>query len=219
MAKRGRPPKGNYAGNSAVLTIRMQPDLRQKLEAVAAGTGKSLSQEIQFRLKNSFADEQKQDDRFGGPKLHAVFRAMAEIAKEVGPTAYFLKNMEPAEGNEWLADPYAFEQVVAGCMKFFAFLRPPGDSTPPAQKPLITVHISDDPDFPKFEWNEEDERARNALVGEGIAQGLIDLVNVARMGKREDFHNEHLENKVQIARSLASKLWPNSEKPKRKKGR
>ena len=50
----GMKPKGPYKGNAATINARIDPNLRAWLDRVAETNGRSLSQEIQVRLKYSF---------------------------------------------------------------------------------------------------------------------------------------------------------------------
>jgi hypothetical protein len=47
----GRKPKGEFTGKSATITTRIRPDTRDALEKVARANRRSLSQEVEFRLR------------------------------------------------------------------------------------------------------------------------------------------------------------------------
>ncbi len=54
----GPKPRGPFQNKRLTLTTRITEDLREKLEAAAEASGRSLSQEIELRLTQSFtADE------------------------------------------------------------------------------------------------------------------------------------------------------------------
>jgi hypothetical protein len=50
----GRKPKGPIKGKSAALSTRITPELRQLLDDAAEEAGRSLSQEVELRLRASF---------------------------------------------------------------------------------------------------------------------------------------------------------------------
>src|SRR5690242_4365213 len=50
----GPKPRGPFENKRLTLTTRITEDLRKKLEAAAEATGRSLSQEIELRLLESF---------------------------------------------------------------------------------------------------------------------------------------------------------------------
>jgi Arc-like DNA binding domain len=51
----GRKPQGPFEGMTASLTIRMPVALRDRLEAAAQQSGRSLSQELLVRLESSLS--------------------------------------------------------------------------------------------------------------------------------------------------------------------
>ena len=68
MGKRGPHPKGEYGGKiarTAVLSTRLQPDTRARLSEAAKASGRSLSQELEHRLRGSFIEEDKVVDFYG----------------------------------------------------------------------------------------------------------------------------------------------------------
>jgi hypothetical protein len=77
MAKRGAVPKGEYVGKSAVLSTRITPDLREGLQNAANKSGRSLSQEIEYRLRRSFGEDQKISDLFGSDSIFILVRMIA----------------------------------------------------------------------------------------------------------------------------------------------
>lgn len=68
MGKRGPAPRGEYGGKigrTAVLSTRLQPDTRVRLSVAAKSNGRSLSQELEHRLRGSFIEEDKVVDFYG----------------------------------------------------------------------------------------------------------------------------------------------------------
>ncbi len=56
MGKRGPLPRGEYGrkiGRTAVLSTRLQPDTRALLVAAKEASGRSLSQELEHRLRQT----------------------------------------------------------------------------------------------------------------------------------------------------------------------
>src|SRR5262245_17786435 len=76
VRRRGRPafPKG--AGKRHALGLRVTAECRKALEEAAASSGRSISQEIEFRLEQSF----HQDATFGGRAMAGLFHMMAGAA-------------------------------------------------------------------------------------------------------------------------------------------
>jgi hypothetical protein len=117
MAKRGRPT-GPAGRKSAQLSIRIAPDLRAKLEAVvrADESGRSLSQEIEARLRLSFGEEQRRQDEFGGPTTYWLFRI---LAGQIG-------GIEHDTGHRFWKDRYTFEECIELVVDTFKPLKPSG---------------------------------------------------------------------------------------------
>jgi hypothetical protein len=69
----GRPPKSEEDRKAVNFTFRSRGQMRDLLKAAAAASGRSISEEIEYRLQNSF----REDDSYGGPHLSAVFRVIA----------------------------------------------------------------------------------------------------------------------------------------------
>jgi hypothetical protein len=69
------PPKSKRVlpGKRYPLNMRTTKELRDKIDEAAMASGRSLVQEVEFRLENSF----REDDLYGGPQLSALFRLLA----------------------------------------------------------------------------------------------------------------------------------------------
>lgn len=120
MAKRGRKPQGEYANKIATISTRVTADLRQALQQARDESGRSLSQEIESRLRRSFDIETNIMDAFGDRRTYAFFRSMGAV---VGT----LYNPEDPD-RFWLDDPYQFEQATRAIKGVLAALRPDGQT-------------------------------------------------------------------------------------------
>jgi hypothetical protein len=56
--RRGRPPKPPQEGERIGIGFRVTPALKRKIEAAAKESGRSQSQEIEFRLERSFEQQE-----------------------------------------------------------------------------------------------------------------------------------------------------------------
>jgi hypothetical protein len=63
MANKGHPLK-HGKNRSKSRTFRVHGDLDQKLEAAATQSGRSVSEEIEYRLERSFRDEEIREQAF-----------------------------------------------------------------------------------------------------------------------------------------------------------
>ena len=126
--KRGPVPRGSYHNKSRVLSTRIREDTRLALEEAAAHSGRSLSQEIEHRLRRSFDQDEKVIIKYGSRRNYAVLRLIAnlmELNSERG---------EDGHPKEWLDSPYAFWQLVSALSIVFSELAPPEPGKPAADQ-------------------------------------------------------------------------------------
>jgi len=79
-SKPGPKPRGPYEDKRQTLTTRITGEMRARLEAAAAASGRSLSQEIELQLDRALAGEES----FGGPRVSALFRSLVETIRLSG---------------------------------------------------------------------------------------------------------------------------------------
>jgi hypothetical protein len=119
MGKRGPAPKGEYAGQTAVLSTRISPELRSRLEAEVESTGKTLSREIEHRLRRTFIEDDKIEAAFGGRQNYALMKVIAMVLESWH---------NPADiQSDWRSDPVAYDQVCRKIMGVLKAMRPPGE--------------------------------------------------------------------------------------------
>jgi hypothetical protein len=163
VARRGRPPKSDDARKSAQLSIRITAELRDKLEKAAKENDpfRSISQEIEARLRLSFAELGKAEERFGGPRTYWVFQLIADQ----------IKYLEQVSETSFWKDPFTFDQVKRFIDTVFKALRPRGPSVIPKNLFL---------GFSK-QWREREARSlgeRCALLVIAGLQGVLKNDNI-----------------------------------------
>ena len=80
-SKRGRPPK--FAPGERTrgpLTIRLRDQVRQELEGAAAAAGRSLSEEIEYRLELSFNRRDYLREKWGDDFFNLADAAAKSLA-------------------------------------------------------------------------------------------------------------------------------------------
>jgi len=90
MARRGRPTKAPDPGGKASLGLKVTPALKTRLELEAQQSGRTQSQEAEFRLERSFDRQDLLTDALVlayGPKLAEIIQALAQ-AMATGATIY-----------------------------------------------------------------------------------------------------------------------------------
>ena len=104
MARRGRPPKGEYPEKKRVFASRIREDTWEMLQQAAAKSGRSLSQEFEFRLRRSLDDDEKIESSFGDLKTLGLMKLAAQAVKSMCD----LKNLKV----HWTADVTAFDEAL-----------------------------------------------------------------------------------------------------------
>ncbi len=104
MGKRGPPPKGEYENKSTTLSTRLRADTRARLVAAATASGRSVSQEVEFRLRRSFDDDEKVMEGYGSRRNRAFMKMIALSTEGV----FNHENLDA----EWLDDPKAYDLAV-----------------------------------------------------------------------------------------------------------
>ena len=112
--RRGRPSLPEGKGKRHAIGLRATADLRRKLEEGAKQSGRSLSQEAEFRLENSFGDDDRITESFGGDLTFKIMRALASVVPV----------MNSLRGANWLSHPVVFDDVVRQWVLALSKLRP-----------------------------------------------------------------------------------------------
>ena len=105
---RGRPPLDPGVAKRASFNTRLRPALKLALETAAKQEGRSLSEEIEFRLERSLDDERHLADALElgfGRQVAGLMLAIGYLIKETVPAR------RPGEIG-WLSNPEAFHAVV-----------------------------------------------------------------------------------------------------------
>lgn len=141
--RRGPRPRGPFEDKRSVLTTRITDDTRKRLEAAAAETGRSLSQEIELRLERSFAAEGAVSDvlaqLIGDAPTSGLLMLFARILSSATQVARANVRNFGTKDN-WLDDPDTFALARAQIEGLLAAIDPlenerrregekPGDAT------------------------------------------------------------------------------------------
>jgi hypothetical protein len=121
-AKRGPAPGGEYVGKSSVLSTRITADLREWLEKAAKTSGRTLSQEIENRLRETFREEKELSDRFGTYRTALILQVVALVLNA-------MRNPENPNA-EWLDDPHAFQLAKDAINHTLDAIRPKEPTNP-----------------------------------------------------------------------------------------
>lgn len=124
----GRKPKGDFAGKSSAFSTRITPELRAALDSESEQTGKSISQIVERRLRESY-DEPKRMQRSLGPD-HV--RALAYIV------AHLAQKVEDQTRQAWHQDRFTFDALGVAILAAMSRYRAEGEPVvPPAIEDFI----------------------------------------------------------------------------------
>jgi hypothetical protein len=136
LGRRGPQPKGEYGrntGRTAVLSTRLQPDTRARLSRAAKKNKRSLSQELEHRLRLSFIHEDGVIDFYGSQANAAIVQLLGAVIKSTC-TSWLVKTADGwvpdyhKDPGEWLRDPKLFDRVVTAIVHAVSWFKPTGDS-------------------------------------------------------------------------------------------
>ena len=133
---RGRPPLKAEERRSEPVGIRLTKAVRDQLEKARHGPegDKTLSQEIEQRLRQSFNLEDDIKRRFGGSGTYWVLQLIAEA---IGLIEKNCLGNPPQK--HWFDDPYTFDQVTSMINALLEYFKPRGKRRIPKhmRKPLL----------------------------------------------------------------------------------
>jgi hypothetical protein len=134
MGKRGPQPQGEYGRNiprTAVLSTRLQPDTRARLLQSSKANRRSLSQELEHRLRGSFIDEDRVVDFYGGQPNAAILKLIGAVIQSTC-TNWLVKTEDSwvpdlhKDPGEWLRDPKLFDEVLTAIIHTLMWFKPGG---------------------------------------------------------------------------------------------
>jgi hypothetical protein len=119
---KGRKPRGEYSGKSLVFSTRISPELRGAMEKAAKSSGRSLSQEVEHRLRRSFAEDETIVDLFGSRQTYRVMRMMADAI-------HICQRPDverPEVSFDWITNPAAFHLARQAIISILDMIEPDG---------------------------------------------------------------------------------------------
>ena len=118
MAKRGRPPSGEYPEKKRVFGSRIREDTWKLLQQAAATSGRSISQEFEHRLRRGLDDDKAIEDAFGDRRTFAVMK-MAALA------AVNSAMLDPINSKvHWTANAESFDRALNAVVEVLKAFRP-----------------------------------------------------------------------------------------------
>jgi hypothetical protein len=140
MAK-GRPRKRKpKPGERVPLGLRVTPHLKDALDRAAAESGRSQSQEAEFRIERSFAEQRSLLEALEltyGRELAGILLMLGESMKLSGTHAGFIATDTLEGSQKWWDNAYSFAQASEAAAAVLDAIKPEGDPTPPQESSFI----------------------------------------------------------------------------------
>jgi hypothetical protein len=145
-AKMGRPRE---FGERHPLGLRVTKETKKKLTDAANASGRSQSREAEFRLEQTFNSANTLFDALDlayGRHWTGILLALAHAAQLTGTRGLAVNSWNFEGAEDWVMDPYAYDQVVKAVNAILEAFRPMGDvSAKPvgdfAHLPLATLEF------------------------------------------------------------------------------
>ena len=156
--RRGRPPSPPVAGERISLGLKVTAEIKKRLDGAARESGRTQSQEAEYRLQRSFDLEDLLADVLAlayGRQAAGVIMMLSFAMDAAGRGASSVRTV--TGGSDWINDPHAFDQAVKAALSIFEVIRPEGESRPEQYK-----HMDDEAatDFLRY----DDERVRSIVI-------------------------------------------------------
>jgi TraY domain len=143
--KQGRPTLPDEKAKRAVFNTRLRAELKTALEAAAKRQGRSLSEEVEFRLEQGLDRERHLVEALElgfGRQVAGLMLAIGYTIKQTIPES---PPRRPGQLS-WLSDPEAFGEVTEAITLLLGAIAPDGD--PAAWAALRNaIHDSASPEF------------------------------------------------------------------------
>lgn len=131
----GRPKREPKPGERVQLSFRITPEIKKRLDEAAEHSGRSQSQEAEFRLELSFHREQLLIESMTllfGRELAGLIYTLGVVMSRVGTVT---ANRKMLGTTPWMVQPYPYDQAVRAAVSLLEALRPQGD-------PKLSVDVS-----------------------------------------------------------------------------
>lgn len=118
--------KTHGGGKRFPLNMRTTEATRDKLAMAAEHSGRSLAQEVEYRLEWSFNAAKHFEDALGGPDVRNKIMLMASAFKHHGTTTAHSLGHPEWTPSEWVNDPQCYRAALGGVIEALLKASPDG---------------------------------------------------------------------------------------------
>jgi hypothetical protein len=118
------------------LGLRVTPNLKSALDDTAKQSGRSQSQEAEFRLERSFLEQRLMIEALEltyDKELAGILMVLGEAMKATGRSAAFAATRTLEGSRTWWDNPYGFAQATNAAIAILDAMKPSGEPTPPPE--------------------------------------------------------------------------------------
>ena len=167
-SKRGRPVT---MGERLPLGLRVTKETKQSLNRASNLSGRSQSQEAEFRLEQSFQATRTLFDALDlayGRHWTGIVLALAHAAHMTGTRAMAINHWDFYAAENWMLDPFAYDQAVKAIHTVLETFRPKGE--------IKVAPVSNFAHLPVDTYEK---------IGEGFARGILEKIGKPNDGSPE----------------------------------
>jgi hypothetical protein len=116
------------AGKRYPLNMRTTFEVRQELERAATATGRSLAQEAEHRIQQTFQNQkilQEALDLSFGPEISGLLMVIGDVMRTTAQTVAFTSSGDPSIEN-WTEEPLIYDAVAKAVSTVFDQHNPRG---------------------------------------------------------------------------------------------
>lgn len=121
------PGRPRLPGERLPLGLRVTREAKRKLDLAATASGRSQSQEAELRLEHTFNEERAVLDVLDlayGRRWTGLLLALAHVGQLTGTRGVFVSRWNIEGCEDWLSDPYAYDQMVRAVNFILEAFRP-----------------------------------------------------------------------------------------------
>lgn len=130
----GRPGREPIAGERVGLSLRVTAETKRALDEAATKSGRSLSQEAEYRLEGSFRDQSILPqilDLAYGRQAAGLLLLLGRCLSTTRSSAAFAEGGSLDAVENWMMQPWTFQQVEGAVSAVLKALRPEGEAEMP----------------------------------------------------------------------------------------
>jgi hypothetical protein len=180
----GRKPKGPIVSNGAWMQARITEDLRTSLERAAAENGRSLSQEAQVRLKESFDLPARMQKDWGPPDVRELARLVSRVVRSVHNSVGGNPFLEAGD-LAWHRNAFTHAAVETAIKTVLASYKPAEPMETPPEVMKRASWVSPD---------QADKVTTPESVGLSCAMGLLDQIAILETPKNPGANTHYGDN-------------------------